>query len=339
MFSRTLRNRAPAVLGDVSNARAVLETCRQRIATQYASELPTKAAVNRLLQDAVTMFQHMPNVSEIKRDAGCTAETKMSICGDVHGQARDFFAILDRIGGLNKNNSAFFNGDFVDRGPDGAEIFLSLCALKLIDADGMHMNRGNHETKKCTDSYGFMRELRQKFGQDTNITKAFLTCFSTLPLAARVDNRLMIVHGGIPRKRDTTVDDINDVHRFGINEPHGDPGLLLWSDPVEGAGRGAAFNTQDTKKFLSANKCSMLIRSHECVPDGYQLYHDDRCVTIFSAPGYCGLKNTAAYIEYDFVGPSNKSTHLKFHQYSQQSKDGSLVWHKPKKILIPAALP
>lgn len=351
MLRHTCRRETPAaVLGDVSNARAVLEACRKRVTSHYASDLPSKAASMRLLQDAVDMFKQMPSASEIKHTSSNSSSSssdsgkkkpkrKMSICGDVHGQAHDFYGILDRIGGLHQGNMAFFNGDFVDRGPDGAEIFLSLCALKLIDGDSIHVNRGNHETLNMTRSYGFIGELVKKFGEDEDVIRAFLTVFATLPLAARVDERLLIVHGGIPQRRDTTIEDINKVNRFGINEPEGDAGLLLWSDPVEGAARGAAFNKNDTKTFLAANKCSMLIRSHECVPLGYQTYHNDRCVTIFSAPSYCGMKNKAAYIEYDFCddessssSSSSKAQTMKFHQFSHEKPGrmaGPLKWHEP----------
>lgn len=41
----------------------------------------------------------------------------------------------------------------------------------------------------------------------------------------------------------------------------------------------------------------MLIRSHEVKQEGYEVAHDGKCITIFSAPNYCDFTgNQAAYI-------------------------------------------
>lgn len=41
----------------------------------------------------------------------------------------------------------------------------------------------------------------------------------------------------------------------------------------------------------------MLIRSHEVKHEGYEVTHDGRCITIFSAPNYCDFSgNKGAYI-------------------------------------------
>ena len=50
--------------------------------------------------------------------------------------------------------------------------------------------------------------------------------------------------------------------------------------------------------FLSKNQLQLLIRSHERKEQGYQVHHNGRCLTVFSAPNYCGTKNTAALIRF-----------------------------------------
>ena len=68
---------------------------------------------------------------------------------------------------------------------------------------------------------------------------------------------------------------------------------LLWSDPQPQCGRsqskrgvGTQFGPDITKKFLQKNKLDYVIRSHEVKNDGYEVAHDGKCVTVFSAPNY-----------------------------------------------------
>jgi serine/threonine-protein phosphatase 5 len=79
---------------------------------------------------------------------------------------------------------------------------------------------------------------------------------------------------------------------------------LLWSDPQTQRGRsnskrgvGIQFGPDVTENFLKRNGLKMIIRSHEVKHGGYEIAHDGKCVTIFSAPNYCDqLNNKGAYI-------------------------------------------
>eukprot|EP00663_Eupelagonemidae_sp_cell21sb_P002862 gene2862-2767_t len=52
-----------------------------------------------------------------------------------------------RLGGKpGDHNKYIFNGDFVDRGDDGCEVVLVLCALCLMYPSAVFLSRGNHET-------------------------------------------------------------------------------------------------------------------------------------------------------------------------------------------------
>jgi len=69
---------------------------------------------------------------------------------------------------------------------------------------------------------------------------------------------------------------------------------LLWSDPKATAGRGPSnrgvalsFGPDVTNNFLKKNNLDYVIRSHECRAEGYQVDHDGKCITVFSAPNYC----------------------------------------------------
>lgn len=68
------------------------------------------------------------------------------------------------------------------------------------------------------------------------------------------------------------------------------------------------FGPDVTEKFLARNNLSVLIRSHEMQSKGFDRCHNDKCVTVFSAPNYCGeMGNDAALVR--FIEPA--SMHLK----------------------------
>lgn len=68
---------------------------------------------------------------------------------------------------------------------------------------------------------------------------------------------------------------------------------LLWSDPQPMLGRapskrgvGCQFGPDVTITFLQRNGLDYIIRSHEVKNDGYEVAHDGKCITVFSAPNY-----------------------------------------------------
>ena len=80
---------------------------------------------------------------------------------------------------------------------------------------------------------------------------------------------------------------------------------MLWSDPTEEPGRrksprGASlvFGEDVTDTFFRLNPpLQLLIRSHECMQDGYRKSHSGKLITVFSASNYCGtVGNDGAYV-------------------------------------------
>lgn len=68
---------------------------------------------------------------------------------------------------------------------------------------------------------------------------------------------------------------------------------LLWSDPQHENGRapskrgvGCQFGPDVTEKFLKLNNLQYIIRSHEVKSLGYEVAHNGKCITVFSAPRY-----------------------------------------------------
>lgn len=47
------------------------------------------------------------------------------------------------------------------------------------------------------------------------------------------------------------------------------------------------FGPDVTSAFLADNNLELLVRSHEVKPEGYEFDHNNKLITIFSAPNYC----------------------------------------------------
>ncbi|EYB93418.1 hypothetical protein Y032_0182g876 [Ancylostoma ceylanicum] len=58
------------------------------------------------------------------------------------------------------------------------------------------------------------------------------------------------------------------------------------------------FGKTAVNNFCSSLKIDMICRAHQCVTDGYEFFADRKCLTLFSAPCYCGeLDNQAAVLQ------------------------------------------
>ncbi len=219
-----------------------------------------------------------------------------------------------------------FNGDFVDRGPKSAEIVFILYAYKLWNPNCIHLNRGNHEARKINEKYNFEEECTKKYDAMlfelfqgitappttpyTASHNASLRClasesFNNLPLATLINERVLVLHGGLFKKDGVTMREIEGIkHRGQPKSNSKNPELqlmedILWSDPKPGIvgrhkssrGAGTWFGPDVTKSFLLKNSLDLLIRSHELVDEGYQFLHENRVLTVFSASNYCGRSN------------------------------------------------
>lgn len=165
-------------------------------------------------------------------------------------------------------------------------------------------------------AYGFEGEVKDKYN-DTAY-ELFQTAFCALPLAYVIENKVLVLHGGLFSQDGVTLDDIRNINRF--REPPSDMELmtdLLWADPQKENGRGPSkrgqglsFGPDITEKFLDDNKLEMLIRSHEVKAEGYEIEANGRLVTVFSAPNYCDYANNlGAFIIFE---NDMKPTYKKF---------------------------
>jgi hypothetical protein len=75
------------------------------------------------------------------------------------------------------------------------QVILTLFAFKLVYPKGLHLTRGNHETKNMNKVYGFEGEVLHKL--DGASMRLFEQCFCCLPLSALIEDQVFCVHGGL----------------------------------------------------------------------------------------------------------------------------------------------
>eukprot|EP00929_Paragymnodinium_shiwhaense_P094982 TRINITY_DN55906_c0_g1_i1.p1 TRINITY_DN55906_c0_g1~~TRINITY_DN55906_c0_g1_i1.p1 ORF type:complete len:1118 (+),score=206.72 TRINITY_DN55906_c0_g1_i1:67-3420(+) len=241
-------------------------------------------------------------------DAGEEHPPRVVVVGDTHGQLEDVLWIFQKHGLPSRSNVYLFNGDIVDRGSHGLEIFTLALGFMVTCPGSVHINRGNHEDEFVNKSGcgGFYMECLQKYGGSVGgaIYDQMLEVYTLLPLATVLDQKVFVVHGGLSRasnffallesiqQRQSHVRmDLHDARNWALVD-------ALWSDPMDNLGiqpsfRGAnifQFGPDITQRFLSETGFSMVVRSHEVPPnnDGVYTMHGGKLMTVFSASNYRG---------------------------------------------------
>ncbi|ESO07879.1 hypothetical protein HELRODRAFT_75249, partial [Helobdella robusta] len=302
-------------------------------ALQKNQTLHAKYVVS-LLQKVRQQLATLPNVNVIS----LMNHQRLVICGDVHGSMHNLLHVLEKNGLPCRGLLYLFNGDFVDRGESGVEVLLLLCLFLLYEPNCVFLNRGNHEDFIINIKYGFQKEVQRKYKNHADIILDLVNdVFAWLPLASVVNNKIFVCHAGISRK--ITYEKLMNIERNKFQTllklPDGSWSStliqqwemlcdLLWSDPMPGPGLqhnkkrgfGVMYGSDVTKSFLDENNWNVLIRSHECIPNGFAYEHDDKTVTVFSVSNYYSpFSNKGAFIivwpdsqikPYQFIVINNK---------------------------------
>nr|XP_012599777.1 serine/threonine-protein phosphatase with EF-hands 2 isoform X1 [Microcebus murinus] len=274
-----------------AHATALVEAfrLRQQLHARY---------VLHLLHEAKKHLVQLPNITRVST---CYSE-EVTVCGDLHGQLDDLIFIFYKNGLPSPERVYVFNGDFVDRGKDSVEILMVLFAFMLVYPKEFHLNRGNHEDHMVNLRYGFTKEVMNKYKiHGKKILRTLQDVFRWLPLATLVDEKVLILHGGVSDTTDLELLDKLDRHKVVD---------ILWSDPMAqegcrantGRGGGCYFGPDVTERLLQKHNLQFLIRSHECKPEGYEFCHSRKVLTIFSASNYYEVgSNRGAYVK---LGPA-----------------------------------
>ncbi|KAK6026507.1 Ser/Thr phosphatase family protein, partial [Ostertagia ostertagi] len=175
----------------------------------------------------------------------------VQICGDIHGQYEDLLALF-HLNGFPPTKRYLFLGDYVDRGPYSLEVIVLYSAT---------------------------------------LYECFQYAFYTMPFCARVEKRILCMHGGISEE----LMDFKQLEK--IERPCDIPDIgviadLTWADPdpnisgFEESPRGAAriFGADALKNFCKLHGLDLVVRAHQVVQDGYEFFADRHLVTIVFAP-------------------------------------------------------
>ena len=272
-----------------------------------------------LLKDFLSVVQNFPNVINIKAPA--------KIYGGLYGQFSDLLRHFDlwRMPSQLKNGDIdtmdyLFLGDYVDRGSHSIEIILLLFALKIKFPNNIHLLRGHHEDIQVNKYEGLGLECSKRFNEDINdnnsIFIAINTIFSFLPLAAIIEGQFFCTHAGIgyinkveeiqkiPRPIEIVMEPTNVEQQIVLD--------LLWSDPSENESQVGIspnysrnanqknsivkFGMDRVAQFLKANNFSVLIRSHECVQNGFERIFNGLIISLISSTCYCGKYDNSGAI-------------------------------------------
>lgn len=257
-----------------------------------------KRFVYQILLEVKKIFTSLPSLVDVT----VQKDEKLTVCGDIHGQYFDLCNIFDLNGLPSEENPYLFNGDFVDRGSWSVEVILVLFGYKILYPKKFHLVRGNHETDNMNQMYGFEGEVRHKY--DSKTMEFFSEVFNWLPLAYCINNKVLVMHGGLCQNDGISLEDMRKIDR---DQQPPDSGMMcdmLWSDPQLADGKGPSkrgisyqFGPDVTQKFCQDNGLDYIIRSHEVKDEGYDVQHNGKCITIFSAPNYCDqMANKGAFI-------------------------------------------
>jgi len=143
--------------------------------------------------------------------------------------------------------------------------------------------------RKCMD---FMMSVLRNMETQTfgNIS---LTCSIFFPLTALIESKVFCLHGGLSPALET-LDDIRQINRFQEVPHEGAMCDLLWADPddrkgwgISPRGAGYTFGEDVSAKFCTCNGLNLISRAHQLVMEGYSWSHDQKLITLFSAPNYC----------------------------------------------------
>ncbi|XP_058522705.1 serine/threonine-protein phosphatase with EF-hands 2 [Ochotona princeps] len=146
--------------------------------------------------------KHLAQLPNITRVLTCYSE-EITVCGDLHGQLDDLIFIFYKNGLPSPERAYVFNGDFVDRGKESVEILMILFAFMLVYPKEFHLNRGNHEDHMVNLRYGFTKEVMCKYQvHGKKILRTLQDVFCWLPLATVIDEKVLVLHGGVSDRTD-----------------------------------------------------------------------------------------------------------------------------------------
>ena len=226
------------------------------------------------------------------------------VVGDIHGDLHDLLRILSEIGDITKTRVIFL-GDYIDRGGFSLEVVIILFTLLCKFPDNVVLLRGNHEFPNVYNCTSLNDELKSLY-QNNELFTVIHDVFIWLPLATLVSGKYLCLHGGIGPDLNK-ISDIESIKypikTYDSNKLIAD---ILWSDPCKTImnfldstrGCGMFFGQTAISQFIKDNDLKMLIRAHQCVYEGVEVFKD-LVMTVFSTSYYNDEENKGAFIHID----------------------------------------
>ena len=228
---------------------------------------------------------------------------------------------------------------------------MTMVVFRLLYPNSVFMNRGNHESRNQNSWMGFEDEIFTKYdgaavgdiGRANRVLFLFQAFFDTLPLCALVQEKIFVAHGGLSSRDGVTLTHLKAIsrkrepplHQHSFEDKVFED--LLWSDPRNINGRqpsergaGVEFGPDVTNHFCATNRVALVVRSHECVPEGFEVLHGGRLITLFSASRYCGTQtNKGAFLS---LGVDLQPEIQQFYAHPLQETDFGLPESKRKAL-------
>jgi len=280
----------------------------------------------RLINDAIELLSSEEHGTEkiehLGKIAKIPSEGEATVIGDLHGDLDSLIKILsgnNLIAESRRSKDAFtiFLGDYGDRGAYSTEVYFIVLSLKRMFPEEIILLRGNHEGPKdlLAQPHDLPFHLQRKFGRNAlAIYRRLTLLFEHLLLAVLVENKYVMLHGGVPAGA-KSIEDIAYADEKHPGESHLEE--ILWSDPVEGItgtqssprGAGRLFGEDVTTRFLQMVDTQMIIRGHEPAYDGYKINHSGKVLTLFSRKGPPYHNRRGAYLRLDLAERPEKAWH------------------------------
>lgn len=232
------------------------------------------------------------------------------VVGDLHGHLESLIDIMKSSNFLTKmteNQSAvvIFLGDYGDRGAHSAEVYCTVLKLKLLFPKQVILMRGNHEGPEDLLAYphDMPVQFQAKFGENwTGAYAKIRELFDSLYNAVLVEERYLMLHGGLPPKLNT-IEDLAYAHVTHPKQRFLED--ILWSDPNDMVkdvypsprGAGRLFGKNVTDSVLKKLNVKILIRGHEPCQEGYKIDHGGKVLTLFSRRGSPYFNDHGAYLD------------------------------------------
>ncbi len=233
------------------------------------------------------------------------AEYELIVLGDLHGCYSCLKAALMQTDFLAKvqahaddpdgtpDTRLVLLGDYIDRGRFSFDGVLRMAMRLFVTVpDSVYFLRGNHEyylehegriLAPVRPAEGMMG--LQGVANDAYF-REYMQLFETLPTSLAFD-RFYFVHAGVPR-------DASLAEKWTDLSSLNDPDLrfqMMWSDPsdtevvpdeLQKASARFSYGSQQLRSFLARIGCTVMVRGHERVVEGFRTTYDSPSATLFT---------------------------------------------------------